>query len=106
MSKLHSNFTEMRSTWIDGREIVVAGSRNAFEAELVVGVTLHNHALALRACLASIRAQRNVPLLLAVLVLDDDSKDGWRTGLENFAPHFDLAVAQTRCGSAALARNC
>jgi len=106
MSNSHGIFTESRSSRIDGRNIVVSGSRNAFEAELVVGVTLHNHALALRDCLRSIAAQKNVPLRFAVLLLDDNSQDNWRAALENVSPHLDLVVAQTYCGSAAHARNC
>jgi glycosyltransferase involved in cell wall biosynthesis len=106
MSKSGNHFNVRRAFRSEGREIVVNGSERAFEAQVLIGVTLHNQALALRECLASVCAQRNVPLPFAVLVLDDDSKDDWQTSLGNSASHIDLAFAQARCGSAAHARNC
>lgn len=106
MSTLPSARSHSRSAWIDGRDIHLSGAPAAFEAELIVGVTLHNHALALRECLASIAAQEAVPLPVAVLVLDDNSRDDWRPALEDFSSCLDLAVASTTCGSAASARNC
>lgn len=81
MSTFNNPITESRSAWIDGRHILVSGGPNIFEAELIVGVTLHNHALALRECLASIATQRGVPLPFAVLLLDDNSRDEWRAAL-------------------------
>src|ERR1051325_117482 len=106
MNKSPTRFCERRFIRVNGRQVVVTGDERAFAAEVVVGVTLHNQADPLRDCLASIGAQREEPLPLPVLVLHDDSTDAWRLELEKHAPRFAVAVANTRCGSAARARNC
>lgn len=105
MSKLHTQLCDRRAYRFAGREVVAAGSRSAFEAAAIIGVTLHNQALALCDCLQSINEQRDLPLSVTVLVLDDDSEDEWQGRLESLAPRNGLVVAQAVCGSAALARN-
>lgn len=97
---------DSRSISLHGREIAIRANRNAFEAEVVVGVTLHNHAPELRQCLDSVVAQIAVPLPMVVLLLDDNSTDDWPAEVEGFLPRLNLAVAQVGCGSAASARNC
>ena len=106
MTESCETFSDSRIVRIHGREIVIKANGNAFEAEVLIGVTLHNHATTLCECLASVVAQRGVPLPTAVVLLEDNSTDDWRAGLEGFVPTLTLAVAQVACGSAASARNC
>lgn len=106
MTEGSDQFTDSRTTRLHGREVVIHANGNAFAAEVLIGVTLHNHATTLRECLASVVAQRGVPLPTAVLLLEDSSTDGWWTELEIFISSLNLAIAQVACGSAASARNC
>lgn len=76
-----------------------------WEAEVIVGVTLHNQARSLRRCLDSILAQSELARPLAVVVLDDMSKDDWQAVLAEFLSRPELVVIQGNCGSAARARN-
>jgi glycosyltransferase involved in cell wall biosynthesis len=105
MSRTVNQFNDRRTFQFGGREIVVDGTVEAFAAEVVIGVALHNQSLALPDCLTSISAQQNVPLRFAVLLLDDESEDDWRSGLERLSPQVDLACVRLRCGTAASARN-
>jgi len=106
MNAASTRFGEQRSVRVSGCETVVTGDARAFSAQVAVGMTLHNQAASLRDCLASIGAQRDVPLPFTLLVLDDDSTDAWQVELEALAPGLSVAVAPVRCGSAARARNC
>lgn len=105
MMETCGSLTDIRVVRLHGREIVIRGNRDAFEAEVVIGVTLHNHARPLRECLESVIAQRGVPMPMAVLLLDDNSADDWQAALEDSASKLSFAVAQVPCGSAASARN-
>jgi len=91
---------------IAGRKIIALGSRRAFEAEAVVGVTLHNQATALGQCLKSIGEQEDLSVPVTVLLLDDNSSDAWREVVESNIPAAGLVIARAACGTAALARNC
>lgn len=106
MTRACASLTDSRAVRLHGREIVLRAHREAFAAEVVIGVALHNHATTLRECLASVAAQRGVPLPMAVLLLDDNSTDDWQAAVEGGIPHLNLAIAQAACGSAASARNC
>jgi len=91
---------------IAGRKIIAIGSRSAFEAEAVVGVTLHNQAVALGQCLKSIGEQAGLSVPVTALVLDDNSRDAWWEVLECNIPPGGLVIARVACGTAAMARNC
>ena len=97
--------SDSRTYQFNGSHVVISGSIRAFEAEIIIAVAHHNQAAMLSGCLKSISAQRDVPVPAVVLVLDDESTDGWRGKLGGLSPAVDLAIAQGRCGSAALARN-
>lgn len=77
----------------------------AWTAEIIVGVTLHNQARALRRCLSSVFEQTGLTQRLAVVVLDDGSKDEWQSVIAEFGVRPELIVIQGNCGSAARSRN-
>lgn len=106
MTAADHHLTDSRSIRLHGRGIIIRAPQSAFEAEVIIGVTLHNHAATLRQCLDSVANQRSVPLATAVLLVDDNSTDGWQAELEPCSSKLNLAITQAACGSAASARNC
>jgi glycosyltransferase involved in cell wall biosynthesis len=94
-----------RSAVVGGRRIdAFAADPAAWEAEVVVGVALHDQAAALDPCLASIHAQRGAPRT-AVLVVDDGSSDDWAAAAGPLLARPGVVAVRARCGSAARARN-
>lgn len=92
---------------VSGRAVRLAtAGDSALQAQVVVMVALHNQAAALPDCLASIAGQQGVPVSVAVLLLDDSSTDDWLAATAGLLSTPRLVVAQTRCGTAATARNC
>ena len=77
----------------------------AWKAEGVVGITMHNQANTLRSCLQSIAQQQGISCPLAILILDDASRDDWTKTAGEYLLRPDVVVAHARCGSAARARN-
>lgn len=94
------------------RETLVRGTRvrawaagtAAWEAEIVVGVALHNQGNALPACLVSILAQRCAGRI-GILILDDASTDDWTAQAAPWLEHPAVVVVRSECGTAARARN-
>ncbi len=95
----------VRKALLDGTRVRArAAGDAAWEAEVVVGVALHNQGDALPVCLDSILAQRHAPRT-AVLILDDASTDGWTETVAGRLEHSGVVVVRSRCGGAARARN-
>jgi glycosyltransferase involved in cell wall biosynthesis len=94
------------------RDAVVAGTPirayaardEAWAAEIVVGVALHDQGDALPACLASIVEQRGTNSI-AILILDDASTDDWTTLASPWLDLPGVVVVRSECGTAARARN-
>lgn len=76
-----------------------------WEAEIIVGVSLHNQSQTLNRCLSSIFAQTGLSSPLAIMVLDDMSKDTWQAALATYIGRPELLVFSGNCGSAARSRN-
>jgi glycosyltransferase involved in cell wall biosynthesis len=95
----------VREVLLDGTRVRVrAAAAAAWEAEVVVGVALHDQADALPVCLDSILAQRHTPRT-TILILDDASTDGWTETAAGRLEHPGVVVVRSRCGGAARARN-
>lgn len=78
---------------------------SVWEAEIIVGVSIHNQSQTLQRCMSSIFAQTGLSSSLAILVLDDMSKDNWQAALAPFLGRPELMVFRGNCGSAARSRN-
>lgn len=76
-----------------------------WDADVIVGVGLHNQAKTIRRCLNSIFEQRLDGRRLAIVLLDDNSKDGWVDALGDLLLRPEVVVLAAHCGSAARARN-
>lgn len=76
-----------------------------WQAEIIVGVTLHNQAGSLSRCVKSALMQSGMESPVAIVILDDMSQDDWQGVLDEFSEHPELVVIQGNCGSAARARN-
>lgn len=95
----------VREVLVAGRPIRAYAARaEAWEAEIVVGVALHNQADALPACLESIVRQRCTSRI-GILILDDASSDGWTTVAAPWLVHPGVVIVRSECGTAARARN-
>lgn len=101
----YPGFTDERTCVVGGVPLrASATDPAAWNAEVVVGVALHNQATALPECLASIAAQR-CRLRVATLVFDDASTDDWMGAAGAWLKRPGLVAAGSRCGSAARSRN-
>ncbi|MFP4145078.1 MAG: glycosyltransferase family A protein [Phycisphaeraceae bacterium] len=87
--------------WVEARAV---GSE-AWQADVVVGVSLHNQAATLPDCLASIWAQELQGQRVGILLLDDASTDPWMETAGDLLSHPGLVLLKMRCGSAAASRN-
>jgi glycosyltransferase involved in cell wall biosynthesis len=98
-------FGFVREALVDGTPVRAFAARaEAWEAEIVVGVALHNQGDALPACLASILAQR-CARRIGILILDDASTDDWAAMASPWLEHPGVAVVRSDCGTAARTRN-
>jgi glycosyltransferase involved in cell wall biosynthesis len=75
------------------------------EAEVVVGITVHNNARTIRRCLESVLNQDVGTLKVSPIILDDQSTDGWIDASADLVEELDAVVLSATCGSAASARN-
>jgi glycosyltransferase involved in cell wall biosynthesis len=88
---------------VGGRRVrAQASDAAAWNAEIVVGVALHNQREPLAECLASIAAQHH-GRLVSTLIVDDGSTDGGASEAASWLPR--TVVVRAHCGSAARARN-
>lgn len=79
---------------------------DARQAEVIIGITIHNQAHHLSRTLASALSQTIVEQGKAVVViLDDQSTDDWQIQCGIPLPHPKVVVVKGICGSAARARN-
>ncbi|SMF44331.1 glycosyltransferase family A protein [Desulfovibrio gilichinskyi] len=72
------------------------------DADLIVGVTVHNNADSIQRCLQSILNQTEQ---FPVIILDDSSSDDWFDCCADLINRIDALVVSAHCGSAASARN-
>ena len=90
------------------RKLQVRGqpSPEAWKAEIIIGICLHNQAASLPIALASALAQNVIAEDRAVIVLlDDRSTDDWQSALQEYLGHRQVVVVTGNCGSPARARN-
>ena len=78
---------------------------SVWDAELVIGIGLHNQAASLHRCLSSVFAQVLGGRSWAVVLLDDCSTDDWSAAADEFRERPELVVLAGHCGSAARTRN-
>lgn len=81
-------------------------SAESWNAEIIIGICLHNQAASLPIALASALAQSVVADHRAViLLLDDCSIDDWQSAICEHLEHPQLVVVRGNCGSPARTRN-
>jgi glycosyltransferase involved in cell wall biosynthesis len=103
--QLPPGFGFVRDAVVDGTPVRAYAARaDAWEAEIVVGVALHNQGDALPACLASIVEQRGTARI-GIVILDDASTDDWTRAAAPWLGHPGVVVVHSECGTAARARN-
>lgn len=79
--------------------------RRLVDAEVIIGITVHNNAHTIRRCLESVQEQGAGPFVIAVLILDDSSTDNWASTCQDLLEDLDITVLTATCGSSASARN-
>lgn len=95
----------VRATLVGGRPVYArAADSIAWDAEIVVGVALHDQRESLPECLASIAAQLH-GRRVSTLILDDGSTDEWESAAAPWLADPGTVVVHASCGSAARARN-
>lgn len=81
-------------------------SSNAYrDAEVIVGVALHNQAATIRRCLDSIFEQDLLGRKLAVVLLDDQSTDDWKRRVDDYLMRPEMVILKGNCGTPARTRN-
>lgn len=90
------------------RNLQVQGrpGHEAWKAEIIIGICLHNQAARLPIALASALAQTVIAENRAVIVLlNDRSTDDWQSAIRGYLGHPQVVVVSGNCGSPARARN-
>lgn len=96
---------EVREAIVDGTRVCAhAASAEAWKAEIVVGVALHDQADLLPACLGSILTQR-CDRRVGILIVDDASTDGWMANAAPYLAYPGMVVVNAACGTAGRTRN-
>jgi glycosyltransferase involved in cell wall biosynthesis len=85
--------------------VVSEVSSYAQSAVVAIAMPLHNHVSTLYFALESALSQTLTEGHCAVVLLDDQSTDDWRTEIADLLGHPGLILLEGHCGSAALARN-
>ncbi len=80
-------------------------SPGVWDAEVVVGVALHNQSACLARCINSVLSQRLIGRRLAILILDDNSTDNWLSVHSELLSHPSVVVVHGHCGTPARTRN-
>lgn len=80
-------------------------SHPVYDADVVVGVGLHNQGDKIRRSLQSIFDQELQGRKLAVVLLDDQSSDGWEKKVCDLLSRPEMVVLKGHCGTPARARN-
>ncbi len=99
-----SNRSFKRVIEIHGRRLEIHGSNDGLDAQVIVGVTLHNQASCLNRCFNSIIDQENLAEA-AVLVVNDNSSDLWRKSISRLTAGVRMVTATGVFGSPGATRN-
>lgn len=87
-------------------KIVHLNSESVFtEADVVIGVCLHNQKNMLNKCLNSIFDQKMYGIKIAIVILDDQSSDNWEEHVEDIILRKEIVIINGNCGNASRARN-
>ena len=73
--------------------------------KIVVGVTVHNNKSTIRRCLESILVQNDVKRNVWILVMDDNSGDGWKNSVSDILRNEKVIVVDTKNYHTAKTRN-
>ena len=73
--------------------------------KIVIGVAIHNNKSTLRRCLESILAQNDVKRDVWILIMDDNSGDGWKNSVSDILRSEKAIVVGTKNCHAAKTRN-
>ncbi len=108
----HDPFSGLRAPIKDeeilcSRKLRVVSELSSYAKSAVVAIAmpLHNQASTLYFALESALSQILTVGHCAVVLLDDQSTDDWRTEIADLIEHPGLILLEGHCGSAALARN-
>lgn len=72
---------------------------------IVIGVAVHNNKNTLRRCLESILAQKDVKRDVWILIMDDNSGDGWKNSVSDILKNEKVVVIDTKNYHTAKTRN-
>ena len=87
-------------------KVVHLNSASVFtEADVVIGVCLHNQKNMINECLNSIFDQKMYGMKIAIVILDDQSSDNWRERVEDMILRKEIVIISGNCGNASRARN-
>lgn len=87
-------------------QLIHPGASCIPDADVVVGVGLHNQADGLNRCLNSIFEQTLNSRKLAVVLLDDQSSDNWEERVDSYLLNRpEMVVLEGNCGTPARTRN-
>lgn len=73
--------------------------------KIVIGVAIHNNKSTIRRCLESILAQKDVKRDVWILIMDDNSGDGWKNSVSDILRNEKVIVVGTKNYHAAKTRN-
>lgn len=80
-------------------------SAHALAAQVAIAMPLHNQAETLRRALKSALAQRLTSGHCVVILLNDQSTDGWQLTVQDLLENPAVVLLESHCGTAAHARN-
>lgn len=73
--------------------------------KIVIGVAIHNNKSTIRRCLESILAQNDLKRDVWILIVDDDSGDGWKNSVSDILKNEKVVVIDVKNHHAAKTRN-
>jgi hypothetical protein len=73
--------------------------------KIVIGVAIHNNKSTIRRCLESILAQKDAKRDVWILIMDDNSGDGWKSSVNDILRNEKVIVVGTKNYHAAKTRN-